>query len=325
MNKSHQELVALIHDCLDGHANEEQASRLNTILRTDAAARDLYLQVADVHSCLAVDEGLWGGTSTAAISVESPRMTSRQRWLQWRPLAAAAAGLMFGIFSASLVFGYVVPSLKTRIELFSDSFESGVKPTVDGQPLDAGRWGGDHTEVTGAVGRVTAEDGTHMLRFVRADYAGHHLPESFSSDSFQLLDVRPYKKEFADGTAVVRLSALFNGEFNDVDGPFSCVLKLYALNAELVAERKAGAFTGSISERMLANSSGTRVRLDASPDTWQQAGNELRLPPGTDYLMIQVGMSNDSKRADVRKDAFTAHFVDRVQVVLAHVPEVSSP
>jgi len=317
----------LLHGYLNDTLDVNGFARLQSLLREDAEARRMLRSLATIDAkwqeLAAANPATMELLGVASSSLHSGSV--RNTWPSWRPLTAAAAGLVMGLFSASLVLGYVVPSLKTRMELLSDSFESGANPSVNGQPLEAGRWSGDHTEVTGAVGRVKPADGSHMLRFVRADYAGHHLPESFSSDSFQLLDVRPYKKEFADGTAVVRLSALFNGEISGGDGPFSCVLKLFALDVELIEERKAGTFTGSISERMLANSSGTRVRLDASPDTWQRTGNELRLPPGTDYLMIQVGMSNDSKRADMRKDAFTAHFVDRLQVVLAHVPEVSLP
>lgn len=321
MNDEH--LDQLISGHLHGTLTPEQRVELEQRLLHSASDRQRFWQEAETHAMLHTHLQTQLGETLGEAPMPAP--SPNVRWYQWRPLTAAAAGLVMGLFSASLVFGYVVPSLKTRMELFSDSFESGVKPSVNGQPLEPGHWGGDVTEVIGAHGKVKPTDGKHMLRFVRADYAGRHLPESFSSDSFQLLDVRPYKKEFADGTAVVRLSALFNGEVSDAEGPFSCVLKLYALDAELIEDRKAGAFTGSISERMLANSSGTRVRLDADPKTWQRTGNELRLPPDTDYLMIQVGMSNDSKRADVRKDAFTAHFVDRVQVVLAHVPEVALP
>jgi len=296
----------------------EEHAELQETLRQDADARQLWF----VHQDIEV--GLHAHLSQSHAEITPP--VRRTSWATWRPLTAAAAGLALGLFSATLVFGYVVPSLQTRIELFNDSFESGAPPQVDGrQPLEAGRWGGDYTEVTGAVGKIEPASGQHMLRFVRADYQGQHLPNSFSSDSFQLLDLRRFKDELAEGTAVVRLSASFNADLSGTEGPFSCVLKLYALDEEFVKERQAGAFTGSIRERMLANSSSTRVRLDASPATWQKAGNELRLPPETDYLMIQVGMTNDSKNTEERKDAFPAHYVDRVQVVLAHVPEVTLP
>lgn len=323
MNDEH--LDQLISGHLHGTLTPEQRGELEQRLLHSAADRRRFWEEAETHAMLHthLQTGLGEALADDVVTPAAPR---KARWYQWRPLTAAAAGLALGLFGASLVFGYVVPSLQTRIGLFSDSFESGVQPVVDGQqPSVPGHWSGDFTEVVGAQGGVKPAEGQHMLRFLRADYAGRHLPESFSSDSFQLLDLRPHKAEFADGTAVVRLSALFNGDASSADGSFACVLKLYALDAEFVEDRKAGTFTGSIRERMLAHSSSTRVRLDTDTKTWQKAGNELRLPPGTDYLMIQVGMSNDSRRAAGGKDAFAAHFVDRVQVVLAHVPEVSLP
>lgn len=296
----------------------EEHAELQEALRQDADARQLWF----VHQDIEV--GLHAHLSQAPAEIAPPPW--RSAWTGWRPLTAAAAGLALGLFSATVVLGYVVPSFQTRIELFSDSFEAAATPMVDGrQPMETGRWGGDFTEITGPTDKIRPASGQHMLRFARADHAGAHLPESFSSDSFQLLDLRPFKKELAEGTAVVRLSASFNGDLTGSEGPFSCVLKLYALDADFVRERQTGAFTGSIRERMLANSSSTRVRLDADPATWQKAGNELRLPPETDYLMIQVGMTNDSKKAAERKDVFPAHYVDRVQVVLAHLPEVPLP
>jgi hypothetical protein len=318
----------LISAYLDGTLDETGSALLASWLKEAPENNQRFTAAVmfDQQVRRAVQAGASQSAAQSFVPAASSSAARRSAWTNWRPLTAAAAGLVLGLFSASLVFGYVVPSLKTRIELLSDSFESGVNPAVDGQqPFAPGHWGGDFTEVVGAQGQVKPAEGQRMLRFVRADYEGHHLPDSFSSDSFQLLDLRPYKKEFANGTAVVRLSALFNGELYNAKGPFACVLKLYALDAELVEERKAGTFTGSIRERMLANSSSTRVRLDADPQTWQKASNELRLPPGTDYLMIQVGMTNDSKVAGESRDAFAAHFVDRVQVVLAHVPEVALP
>lgn len=294
-----------------------ELNELQETLRQDAEARQLWFVHQDIEMGLRTHLA-----HEASPSAWEPAASVRS-WS--RPLLAAAAGLAIGLFSASLVFGYVVPSWKTRIDLLTESFESGVAPLVDGhQPLKTGYWGGDFTEITGPMGNVNPADGKHMLRFVRADYEGHYLPDSFSSDTFRLIDVRAHKKEFADGTGVVRLSALFNGDISAADGPYACVLKIYALDAEFVADRQSGGFTGSIRDRMLANSSSTRVRLDADPTTWQTAGNELRLPPGTDYLMIQVGMSDDSKQPGRRKDAFAAHYADRVQLVLAHLPEIAS-
>lgn len=339
-----EHLEHLISGHLHGLLTAQERAELERRLLHSAADRAMFWAAAEMHAMLhaqlQTDLGAELPEGAGALLVEAgpgfgkgagaalpgPAVVSGAGRRGWRPLTAAAAGLVLGLFSASLVFGYVMPSLQTRVLVFQDGFEAGMPPAVEGgQPLRPGRWGGDFTEVTGAVDGVKPAEGGRMLRFLRADYEGRHLPESFSSDSFQLLDLRPFKKEFGAGTAVVRLSAVFNAGPGAGEGPFSGVLKLYALDAALVEERAAGLFTGSITERMLANSSSSRVRLDAEPGRWQRAGAELRVPPDTDYLMIQVGVTNERQGGRGGKDAFAAHFVDGVQVVLAHVPEVGSP
>jgi hypothetical protein len=316
----------LISAYLDGTITSAQREELEQRLLHSASDRSRFWQEAQTHAMLHSHAQTRLGAVPLRPETQSPKVSFFLSKHEWRPLSAAAAGLCIGLFSASLVFGFVVPSLRTRVELLNDSFESDAKPAVNGEaPLEPGHWGGDFADVVPARGHVPSADGKQMLRFVRADSEGHPLPNSFSSDTFRLFDLRPLKKEILGGMAVVKISALFNGEVPTGEGPFACVLKLYALDAELVEERKTGTFKGSIRERMLANSSTTRVRLDNAPDTWQRATNELRLPPETDYLLVQVGTTNESKLPGARRDTFGTHYVDHVQLVLAHLPEVSQP
>lgn len=322
--KPNPRLDALLSHAVEATATAEEWEELEALLSRDPAARRRYVQMMDLHAELQARQEAAASSSAALLSLHAVR--GGLGWLSWRPLTAAAAGIVLGMFFTSVVSGYVMSLPGGRMRVFSDGFESTAQPVVDGQqPSEPGHWGGDFTEVVGAQGAVRPADGGQMLRFVRADHAGNHLPQSFSSDVFRLIDLRPWKQELAAGTAVVRLSASFNGEITAREGPFSCVLMLYALDAAFVRERQAGQFSGSIRERMLAHSSSTRLRLDSDPLSWQKAGNELRLPPDTDYLMIQVGMTHDSREPGQRRDAFSAHYADQVHVVLAHLPQIATP
>ena len=91
MNADYEALSQMIHACLDGRATEAQASRLNALLREDAAARDLYLQLADTHSCLAVEESLWMDPSALAAHPDLAVASVAKRWFVWRALLSAAA------------------------------------------------------------------------------------------------------------------------------------------------------------------------------------------------------------------------------------------
>lgn len=47
--------------------------------------------------------------------------------------------------------------------------------------------------------------------------------------------------------------------------------------------------------------------MDQDSTIWQKVGNELRLPPGTDYLMRRIGMSDETKSSNKRRDHFAGH------------------
>lgn len=162
------------------------------------------------------------------------QLKPRSRWLQWRPLASAAAGTVIGLVCASVAWAYVAPSLGKVITLLQESFESGPAPLVTGVPIEPGRWSGDYSEIVGEQSGVKPESGKKMLRFLRGDYEGRSIPSSHSSDVFRLVDVRPYRREFADSGAVVQLSAVFNAVAFSEDENFGATLTIFALDASLV-------------------------------------------------------------------------------------------
>ncbi len=309
----------LIQSFLDGHASPDDISTLSQLIETDAAARTRYLALAEIHATLMADE-----TLRTSLPVKGAFAPKEHHWFQWRPLTAAAAGLMLGLFCASVAWAYVAPSLGKVITLLQESFESGPAPLVTGVPMEPGRWSGDYTEVVGEQQGVKPESGVKMLRFLRGDYEGMSIPSSFSSDVFRLVDVRPYRSEFADGGAVVQLTAVFNAVAFPEDENFSATLTLFALDANLVGNEVVRG-ENVLSTESLAFSRSSRVGMDRDPATWQKVSNELRLPPSTEFLMLRIGMSNDTKSKDKRRDSFAGHFADKVQLVLARRAEIPVP
>ncbi len=49
-----------------------------------------------------------------------------------------------------------------------------------------------------------------MLRLLRADYDGKPSADGYVTDLYQLIDLRPYQREFADDGAVLEFSAAYN-------------------------------------------------------------------------------------------------------------------
>lgn len=175
MNSDPSELHILIHAGLEGHATDEQIVRLNNLLRTDAAARDLYLQLADTHSCLAVDERLWAKRATSSRSTLA-NPSSQGRWfasLFARPITAAAVGLVIGLVSASVAFACVIPRLRPEaarsVPLFTESFEDEMMAPQRGFPSRAGVWSGDLSGNIPAETDLKPKGGERMVRLAPHD------------------------------------------------------------------------------------------------------------------------------------------------------------
>jgi hypothetical protein len=313
-------LVEMLTRYVGGDCTPEEVRQLSARLERDSAARDLLAEILTQGVAVREVAQAYSGPVQKPDRIPQPWLG----WFAWRPLTAAAAGLALGLFSASVVFGFSATSLRNVMTLLRESFESGPAPLVIGVPIEAGAWSGDYSEVVGELQGVRPGTGMKMLRFVRGDFEGRSIPSSHSSDVFRLIDIRPFRSEFSDGGAVVQLTALFNAVSFPEDETFSATLTIFALEASLVGNEKVRG-ENVLSTESLAYSRSTKVVMDRNPGTWQKVINELRLPSDTDYLMIRMGMSNDTESKSKRRDSFAGHFADKVQLVIARRAEIPVP
>lgn len=300
---------ALFQAGLDGRITAEQTERLNELLRTDLRARDFYLELADTHSCLAVDEQLWSDERPQR-AVAAPQRTSR---FAGRSLAAVAAGLVFGLLSASAVWAYVVPLASRGIDLFHESFETALSPLTAGMPNEVGVWSGDDTEIVRDQQGVKPEAGDKMLRLLRADYRGKEVAGGYIANLYRLIDLRPYRDELAGGGAVAQFSVGFNAQAFPAAENYRGLMSLHALDAEAI---KHGALIDrqTLNAEALCMTGSSRLMLDRDPATWQRQSAELRLPPNAEYLLIHVGVTHGTKSQ--RRAEFDGHYLDEVRIVL---------
>jgi hypothetical protein len=302
----------LIQRYIAGTTTAEEAMSLQQSLKTDAKLRTLYLDYVNLDVALeAKAEAAEMIPDSRQHALVHPR--HRNVWLQWRPVMAAAAGIVFGILCTSVVFAYVAPLAGKAIQLLQESFESGPAPMVTGVPVEAGLWSGDYSEVVGEQQGVKPAGGKKMLRFLRADYEGKTTANGYVADLYQLIDLRPYRSEFADVGAVLQFSAGFNAFEFPANDAYGCLMSMHALDAEMVRN-------GEMSDRQelnaeaLAMTSSNRLMLDRDPATWQRQTAELRLPPNTEYLLIHVAVSHATKSQ--RRAVFDGHYLDDVRLVL---------
>ena len=241
-----------------------------------------------------------------------PSKTANTRWFAWRPLTAAAAGLVIGLFSASMVFGFGVRSLERVVSLFQESFESGPAPLVTGMPQELNLWSGDYSEVVGKYEAVKPAQGTKMARVLRSDYDGKTSSKpSKQGDLMRVVDVRPFLREANGGEVVITLSALFNAAPFPEAERYDGAVYLYALG-------QLGSTEESLLEDALAHSHGGCRSLDRDPATWQRASARLLLPPGTERVLLKVSFTPvpaSGKNLSLLPDhiTFAGHFVDEVR------------
>ena len=93
-------------------------STTTALLKTNAEARQLWFLYHDNECSLA---------ELKPRAVPARRRATRSAW---SPLTAAAAGLALGLFSASMVWGYVGKWATPTTTLLAESFEAGASPSV---------------------------------------------------------------------------------------------------------------------------------------------------------------------------------------------------
>jgi hypothetical protein len=310
------------HDLIQRHiaglTTDEEAAHLQDSLQRDDAVAQLYLRYMNLDVAL---EGHASSSASMSEMLVSPTHGETRRWtswLSWRPVTAAAAGLVIGLFCASVVFAYVAPPLGKVVALLDDSFESGPAPLVTGIPVEPGRWSGDFTEVVGEQQGVSPESGKKMLRFLRADYEGKPNAEaSRVADIYRLIDVRSYRQELADGSAVVQLSAAFNAFEYPLGETYIGTITIHALDAGSVTNGSLRALSARDDTSLAVASTGLK-RLDRNPESWQRLTGDLRVPANTDFLLIHILIP--AGRGTLEKAGFGGHYIDDVRLTLRRSP-----
>ncbi len=306
-----QDQLDLLHGYLNGTLDEANFARFQSLLRDSAEARHTLRSLSTVEAKL---------TQLAAIHPETVRLlseTARQSgpsfcWFAWRPLTAAAAGIVFGMLCTSVVFGFGARSVEKVISLLQESFESGPAPLVTGIPQDVNLWSGDYLEVVEKYEGLKPAHGTKMIRMLRSDFEGKasSMPNR-QGDLSRVIDVRPFLREANGGEVVMTLSALFNAAPFPEAERYDGVVTLYALG-------EPGSTEENLMEDALAISNGSRNSMDRDPSTWESATSRLLLPTGTEFVMLKVSFRRWPKGSESQSSlpdlvTFAGHFVDDVR------------
>lgn len=318
---THDELD-LLHGYLDETLPDDRLPRLQSLLRESAEARrtlrSLCTVDAKLQECAAADPATWRLMALPP----PPPFSSRSGFQGWlgklRPLTAAAAGLVIGLFSASMVFAYASPRFaetrETVRRLWNESFEFGVAETAPGLPREAGIWSGDEARVVAAEQGLQPKDGGRMLRFVSATFPGEEAKRSAWGDVYRLVDLRG---QVSPGKSALRLSANFDAMQFPASEEYSCFVELCALESDL-----ANAPQPLVLPWVRENSASVTARKYPmkGDGVWQEARVEVPVTPQTRFVLVHLAIQRRKPSPPAEPVHFSGHYLDEVKLELLTSP-----
>ena len=288
----------LIDALIENDISEADFLRLEAELSVDPVARKAYFHRVALSQALATEATSF---PTKQATIVRPH---RSVWMQWRPLMAAAAGLVIGLFSASVVFGFVVPrgvEKRTPLAVFAPGFEAAPMPLATGFPAGAGRWSGDAAQVVPAENGVTPKEGKFMLRLESAAKSPRRI--------FQVLDLQSLPTSSRGESREIEVSASFAT-------PAAEASVRYMIRAFAVTEAPDNLDAAWFDRRDESIASATRG-FDVMAETkgWQTFSVKIQVPRAARSMVLFFGARTRDKTART-----SPHYLDDVRVSLLTPP-----
>ncbi|MEY5025431.1 MAG: hypothetical protein RLZZ244_959 [Verrucomicrobiota bacterium] len=296
----------------DGSLSAEEMADFEHALRTNPHQRRLFIEAQE--RTLAIRNQL-------IAEEHQPLPTPRSVWflrpLLSSPLWAAAAGLVMGLFSATLISKETAssqskPLLSVKLALLDRG-----APAPLGVPNEPGKWSSDYAEVVPAQDGITPHSGGRMLQIQRADHEGKIHPEgSRVGNVWYLVDLRPFRNQAASESLELRASFRFNSTADSAPEIHDCAVGIHAVTAEFVSSGGLQHATAHI-RRSLAAASSRSPKIDADPRTWQKVATELRLPPEADFALVSFNLTAPEPKDPKEIVHFQGKYMDDLQISLS--------
>ena len=282
----------------DGVLTPDEVAAFETAMRDDPAKRQLFADM-QVRSMALHDR-----FRQEAFRVE-PAQKRKLTWVT-RPIAAMAAGLVIGLFSASIVWAISAPKATTErlFSLLNGSFDE--NRLERGFPHQTGFWSGDEAAI---------RDG--QLRFIApGSDSGDPTGRAISCDVFQLVDLRPLRHALSpDGDSVLELSADFrDGRAPNTKPSVSFFGQLYLFSGDPGSLHQT--WPQSIPEA-LASGSAQVTTLGSDAKGVRTLTAKCLIPAQADFAVIQI-----AARPNLRPAKLDGLSADNVRLTLKTQPSL---
>lgn len=301
--KDNSELDALIDACLDGRMSEAEADRLSQWIEESSEARHRYWELASVHGM--IENSMQSASLKAATGEEFVTRAKTEERFRWSRISSTAAGILIGIFSASMVWAYAVPlsSQTHRVskEIVFESFEDAELKLSGRFPSIANQWFGAVRSVPGEAG-MSAPEGTRVGQF-------ENVPKHRFTDVRYVVDLDQYAEPSDKHTRSIEVSGSFFSPDLDPKSVFRIDLAAFSEAPEAVhsvwIDREH--FDEVVLQRVGRNYS---PEPDGQPG-WNDVKVSMEIPAGARSVVVSLGAG---KRAP--GGAGTDRYLDAVRVKL---------
>jgi hypothetical protein len=285
----------------DGVLTPDEVTALETAMRDDAAKRQLFadtqLRSMALHDRFR-QEAFQSGCGFSRTS-EKKRFT----WIT-RPITAMAAGLVIGLFSASIVWAISSPKATTErlLSLRNGGFEENL--LASGFPRQTGLWSGDESAI---------RDG--RLQFVApGSDAGDPTARAISCDVFQLVDLRPLRSSLnSESESVLELSADFlDARPTNTQPSITFFCQLYLFQGDLRSLHQVWPQTNA---EALASGSAQATTFGSDAKGVRTLTAKCLIPPEADFAVIQL-----AARPNLRPAKLDGISADDVRLTLKNQP-----
>jgi hypothetical protein len=294
------DFLSLLMRHQDGTLSPDEQAAFETALRDDAARRRLFAE-AQLRSMALHDH-----FRRDAFQLPSPpKHPQRTGWFT-RPIAAMAAGLAIGLFSASLVWAISAPRMTSErlFALMNGGFEE--SRIGRGFPHQTGIWSGDEAAIS---------NGTLQFIATGSD-AADPSARAISCDVFQLVDLRPLREvPGTAGDSMLELSARFTDSRPPGTHPsvtFFC--QLYLFNGDPAQMHQT--WPTNIQDA-LASGSSQVTTLGADAKGTRTLTARCLLPAEADFAVAQI-----VARPNLRPAKLEGLSADDVKLTLKTAPEL---
>ena len=304
--RNDDKLDALIDACLDDRLNKEEAARLSQLIEESSEARKRYWEMTSVHGM--IEQSMQNASLKAVTGEEFPTPIEKpKRHFTWPRLTEIAAGIAFGILSASLVWAYKSPPLeKSPREITELLFESFEDPSVQYSarfPKEAGVWTGDMTIVKPKSG-VEPMRGAYVAKMTP-------VPQRKFSYVRQILDLStlPPLEEGKNREIQVQSSFLTL----NTEQPSHYQIRLAVFNEAPEELRPIWNDESVLFDRVLQHVGKNHI-TDSSSSDWHKVRASIEIPPHARCVLVSLAV------ADVGHDPDSEHYLDAIRVRLIETP-----